>query len=129
MTTELLCLVANALWGFFLVFFEIGAKTRVAGLGWNTGNREAAPDFPPWVSRAGRALANHKENFPFFLTAVLVVHLAGREDGVSAAAAVVYVIARALHATVYVLGVKGLRGGFFAIGTASTFAILSRLLP
>lgn len=128
MTTELACLVANALWGFLLVLLEVGGKTRAAGVAWNAGNRDASPAFPAWVERAGRALGNHKENFPFFATAVIVVHLVGREDKVSAVAAVVYVVARIAHALVYVAGITGLRSALFVVGAVATLAIYARLI-
>lgn len=128
MTTDLACLVINALWGLLLVLLEIGGKTRVAGPAWNAGNREQSPDFPAWIDRTSRALGNHKENFPLFLTAVLVVHVAGRADRTSAAAAIVYVVARAVHALLYIGGVKGLRTVAFGTGLVATLAILSRLV-
>jgi uncharacterized MAPEG superfamily protein len=128
MTVDLVCLVVNAVWGFLLVMLEIGGKTRLAGTAWNAGNRQTAPTFPPWIERTGRALANHKENFPLFLTAVVVVHLAGRADNVSAIASAVYVVARAAHALLYVGGVVGARSVAFVIGSAATFVVLSRLV-
>jgi uncharacterized MAPEG superfamily protein len=127
-TIDLTCLVINALWGLVLVFIEIGGKTRAGGTAWNAGNRETEPDVPAWVQRAGRALSNHKENFPLFLTAVIVVHLAHESDRLSGIAAIVYVVARALHGLLYVGGVKGLRSVVFTIGTGSVLVILSRLL-
>lgn len=128
MTTELGCLVANALWGLVLVGIEIMGKTRVAGPEWNAGNREQEPEFPAWIERTSRALANHKENFPVFLTAVLVVHLTGQADKVSAIAAIVYVVARAGHGILYVAGVKKVRTLVFMIGTVATLVVFSRLL-
>ncbi len=127
MTTDLACLVANALWGAILVFLEIGGKTRAAGPAWNAGNRDAAPEFPGWVERSSRALANHKENFPLFLTAVLVVHLTGHADRASAVASIVYVAARVAHGLLYVGGIKGLRSGAFLTGLVATLVVLSRL--
>lgn len=128
MTLDLFCLVLNALWGFGLVLLEIGGKTRAAGMGWNAGNREKAPDVPAWVERAGRALGNHKENFPFFATAVLVVHLMGRADRVTAVASMVYVVARAAHAVCYVLGITGLRSLVYTVGVLATLGIYAKLL-
>ncbi len=128
MTVDLACLVANALWGFVLVLVEIGGKTRKAGVAWNAGNRDAAPAFPAWIDRTSRALGNHKENFPFFATAVLVVHLAGRADRVSAGAAVVYVLARVAHALVYIAGITGVRSAVFSVGAVATLVIYARLL-
>ena len=128
MTTDLVFLVANALWGFALVMFEVMAKTRVAGVEWNKGNRETTPELPAWVGRISRALANHKENFPLFLTGVLVVHLAGKNDGVAVIACGVYVVARALHSVVYIAGIQGVRSALFLVGFASTAVLYSRLL-
>ena len=128
MTVELACLVLNALWGLGLVFLEIGAKTRTAGTAWNAGNRETSPDVPPWVQRAGRALGNHKENFPLFATAIVVLHLVGRSDAVTAAAAITYVAARALHALIYVAGIKGLRSAVFGVGLLATLVLYAKLL-
>lgn len=128
MTIDLWCLVVNALWGLGLVFLEVGGKTRAGGSAWNAGNRETEPDAPPWVGRAGRALSNHKENFPLFLTAVLVVHLVGKSDRVSAVGALVYVAARALHAVLYVKGVEKVRSFAFLLGLIGVFVILSRLV-
>ena len=115
------------LWGFVLVLIEIGGKTRSAGGAWNTGNREVAPEVPAWVARAGRALVNHKENFPLFLTAVLVVHLAGRADAISAAASVVYVVARAAHGLLYIAGVPVARTAVWLAGVGATFIVFSQL--
>jgi len=128
MTVDLWCLAANALWGFFLVLIEISGKTYAAGPEWNAGNRDKSPDFPAWVERATRALNNHKENFPFFLTAVVVVHLAGKADRISATWAMVYVAARLAHGLLYIGGVKRLRSGAWVTGTVSVVIIFSRLL-
>lgn len=128
MTVDLACLVVNALWGLVLVTIEIQGKTRAGGVAWNAGNREAEPEVPAWVERAGRALSNHKENFPLFLTAVVVVHLAHESDRVSAIAAIVYVVARALHGLLYIGGVKGVRSLAHVVGLGATLVILSRLV-
>ena len=109
MTTDLWCLVAVALWGVVLVYVEVFGKTRAAGLDWNAGNRATEPTVPAWVDRASRALANHKENFPLFLTAVVVVHLAGRADARSALASLVFVGARVAHGLLCVAGIAALK--------------------
>lgn len=126
MTTDLACLAASALWGLALTFFEVGAKTRVAGVAWNKGNRDTSPKVPAWVERAGRALANHKENFPLFLTAVVVAHLLGKNDGVVAAACIVFVVARVLHGVVYIAGVEGVRSLFYVVGIGAVLTIFAR---
>jgi uncharacterized MAPEG superfamily protein len=127
MTTDLWCLVANAVWGLGLITVEITGKTKIAGVSWNKGNRDDAPQFPSWIKRTSNALANHKENFSLFMVAVLVVHLAGKADHVSALGALGYVVARALHAMLYIGGVTGLRTVAWLAGLASVLVVLSRL--
>ena len=128
MSTELLCLVINALWGQALVSIEIFGKTRAAGTRWNMGNRDRLPEFPAWVDRAGRALANHQENFPLFLTAVLVVTLTARGDALSVWGSIVYVVARIVHGLVYVAGVTGIRSAAYVVGLLATLAIYAALV-
>ena len=128
MTTDLWCLVANALWGWVLIQIEARGKTARAGLKWNMGNRDTEPDMPAWIHRARRAIANHKENFPFFLTAVVVVHLVGKADRLSGIAAIVYVVARIIHGLLYVGGVTRIRSAAYLAGLIATFTIFTRLV-
>jgi uncharacterized MAPEG superfamily protein len=127
MSIDLWCLVANALWGVVLVQAEVTGKTKAAGREWNMGNREKEPTFPDWVNRTGRALHNHKETFPLFLTAVLVVHLSGAADRVSAIACITYVIARAAHGLLYMGGITKVRSAAFLVGAGAVLVLLSRL--
>jgi len=127
MTTDLWCLVANALWGLGLVMVEISGKTKIAGFAWNYGNRDETTPFPAWIKRTGKALANHKENLPLFIIAVLVVHLAGKADHTSALAAQIYVVARAVHALLFIGGVTVLRTLAWLAGFVSVLVVLSRL--
>lgn len=128
MTTELWCLVANALWGWLIVQIEARGKTLIGGIEWNMGNRDTEPPMPAWVHRTRRAIDNHKENFPFFLTAVVVVHLAGKADRVSAIAAIVYVVMRVAHGWLYIAGVTKIRSAAYLFALMATFAIYSRLV-
>lgn len=128
MSVDLTCLVLHALWGLALVMLEIAGKTRAAGPEWNAGNRDAEPTFPAWVTRTTRALTNHKENFPLFLTAVLVVHVSGHAGRTSAIASVVYAIARAAHGVVYVAGITKVRSALFTVGLGAVIVIFAQLL-
>lgn len=128
MTTDLWCLVANALWGWVLIQIEAVGKTRAAGTEWNLSNRDSEPEWPAHVKRASRALANHKENLLLFMVAVLVVQVAGKADRVSAIAAIVYVCARIAHGLLYVFGITKIRSAAYLVGLGATIAILSRLV-
>jgi uncharacterized MAPEG superfamily protein len=61
------------------------------------------------------------------LTAVVVVHLAGKADRVSATAAIVYVIARVAHGLLYNFGITKIRSAAYLAGLGATIAILGRL--
>ncbi len=127
MSTDLWCLVANALWGVVLVQVEITGKTRAAGREWNMGNRDTEPKWPAWIERSSRALANHKEAFPLFLTAVIVVHLSGAADRTSAIASIVYAIARTVHGLLYIAGITRLRSAAFLVGFGAVIVLFTRL--
>lgn len=61
-------------------------------------------DAPYWVHRANRAHLNLVEQFGAFAGLVLVAHLAGISNGVTAGAAAVFFWARLVHAVVMIGG-------------------------
>jgi uncharacterized MAPEG superfamily protein len=129
MTTDLWCLVAFALWGVALVAFESSSKTRLGGVAWSLGNRDAQPDaLPPWLQRAGRALNNHKENFPLFATAVLVLHITGHANHLTALGAIVFLVARVLHGVIYMAGITTLRSVVWFVALGANLFMLGQLL-
>ena len=62
-------------------------------------------DYPDWVRRANRAHVNLVEQFGAFAGVVLVAHLAGISDGLTAACAAIFFWARIVHAVVFIAGV------------------------
>jgi uncharacterized MAPEG superfamily protein len=56
------------------------------------------------------------------------VQLAGKADRVSALAAATYVVARVLHAVLYMAGIKGVRSAAWSVGTVAVMVMLSRLV-
>jgi len=128
MTTDLSLLVLFTLWGLVLIYLPSGGRLRAAGVAWGLGNRDSSPEFPAWIGRAQRAAANHAENWPLFATAVVVVHLAGRADDVSALACQTFFGARVAHAVFYVSGLIGLRTGAYYLSIAALLTVYSRLL-
>jgi len=129
MTTDLWMLVLFTLWGLVLIYIPSGGRLRAAGVAWALGNREHHPEFPAWIGRAQRAAANHAENWPLFAAAVVVVHLAGRADDVSALACQVFLGARVAHAVFYLAGLIGVRTLAYYVAIAALLTVYSRLLP
>jgi uncharacterized MAPEG superfamily protein len=127
MTVELSCLLALGLWTLVLVYVPSTMRGRLAGMGWSLGNRDAPPAVPAWVERADRALRNHQENLPLFVITVVVAHLAGVHDDVTRGAAVVFVVARALHGVCYTLGLTPWRSVVFAVALLAQLAFVTRL--
>lgn len=128
MTTDLWMLGLFTLWGLVLIYVPASGRLLSAGVAWGLGNRETRPEFAPWIGRAERALTNHAENWPLFATAVVLVHLAGKGDALSAVACQVFLGARMAHALLYLVGVVGARTLSYYVGVGAMFTVWSRLL-
>ena len=81
----------------------------------------------PWAQRAIRAHTNAVENLPVFITLAVVVHLIGAGDQITAQACLVYVVARAAHYGIYVLGVPWLRTPVFLVGFGCQLVLALRI--
>ena len=129
MTTDLWALVFVALWTLPLVYVPPFGKMRATGMSWGMGNRSKEPDVPEWVKRAERAARNHLENLPLFAVVVLVAHVSGERDGVTAAAAVGFAAARVLHSFLYWFGITalGVRTGAYYLSIGCLLVMVSRL--
>ena len=67
-------------------------------------NLRDGSDLPVWAKRADRAHINLVEQYGAFAGLVVIAHLVGVSDGVTAGAAAVYFWARVLHAVVMISG-------------------------
>ncbi|MEP2784446.1 MAG: MAPEG family protein [Pseudoruegeria sp.] len=86
-------------------------------------------DLSGKTARIYRTLRNNTENLGFFTAAVAVVELSDSNTTVTAALAVIYVMARVLYVPAYVFGWVPWRSVFFCIGfLATTFMFLAALL-
>ncbi|PJE32355.1 MAPEG family protein [Pseudooceanicola marinus] len=120
MTTELIALAIVALEHVVLVFWSQMLLTRDVGPEGNAGPRDDLPDFSQQTGRLRRALANHTENFPFFIGAVAVVLLSGSANGVTATCALIYAAARAVYIPAYAFGWTPWRSVIFMCGFLAT---------
>ena len=129
MTTDLWCVVAIALWGLLFTYVPVLGRVRKAGAAWGFGNRDGPlPEVAAWVLRGERAFANHMANLTPFVVFVLVAHVIGKNDEITAIASVVFVVARVLHSLLYVVGVAYVRTLAFWASLGSMGVILSRLV-
>jgi uncharacterized MAPEG superfamily protein len=71
---------------------------------------------PLWGQRANRAHMNAVETFAPFAALVLVAHVAGKENGMTAFWAISFFWLRLIHAVVYLAGVPFIRTLVFTLG-------------
>jgi uncharacterized MAPEG superfamily protein len=128
-TIDLWCLVGLTLWTLPLIFLPPVGKMRIHGVAFGVGNRDVEPEVPAWVKRAERASANHRENLPMFAVIVLVLHVTGKADDVSAAWSITYVIGRVLHSVLYWFGINklALRSVAFYVALGALLMLVTRL--
>jgi uncharacterized MAPEG superfamily protein len=86
------------------------------------------PPLSPVAGRLKRAQDNLYETLPLFIGAVLLVHVAGRENEVSAVGAQVYFWGRVAYVPLYAFGVRHVRSIVWLISTAGLVAILYAVL-
>src|SRR6266850_8407857 len=72
--------------------------------------------LPLWGKRADRAYLNAVETFAPFAALVIVAHLAGKADAMTAFWAGCYFWLRLAHAAVYLLGIPVVRTIIFTLG-------------
>ncbi len=128
MTTDLWMLVATSAVCLLLPTVYLVGRLRVpGGLSWGTGNRSEPLNAAPWVHRAERAHVNILETLPVFAILVLVAHVSGKSNDITALGSQIYFGARVLHAIVYVVGIPFVRTLIFFASMAGLILILVQL--
>lgn len=128
MTTDLWMLAGTAVLYFTIVFlYSFGRFATAGGFVWAFGNRETALEVPPWVARAVRAQQNLTENIGPFAALVLVAHVSGNADHLTALGATLFLAARVLHTALYVGGVTYLRSFAWVAAVSGEVLILFRI--
>jgi uncharacterized MAPEG superfamily protein len=128
MTTDLLMLVLTGLLCVSIpMVYVFGEIQTPGGMEWGLGNRDKPFELPPWAARAKRAHMNLVENLGPFAVLVLVAHVTGKANAMTALGAVIFFLARVGHVAVYTMGLVGVRTVVFFIGTAGELLILLQL--
>ena len=129
MTVDLSMLVCTALLSLLMpAIYLVGRTQAPGGMQWALGNRDRPLEVAPWTARAIRAHQNLTENLAPFAVLVLVAHVAGKADGVTALGAIVFFAARVAYAAVYIAGLIGVRTAVFFVGVFGEILILSQIL-
>jgi uncharacterized MAPEG superfamily protein len=117
MTTELNYLAYTALLTATLWIPYIVSQVATNGLLRPANYVDPAPrPVPLWGRRADRAHLNAVESFAPFAALVLVAHVAGREDAMTAFWAMAFFWLRVVHALVYWFAVPFVRTIVFTLG-------------
>jgi uncharacterized MAPEG superfamily protein len=128
MTLDLTYLVwAAALTMAQLLIVIVGATMQIP-LPVLAGNRETAVEGRGWLGRAQRAHRNILESLVLFAILVLVAHVAGKANAMTALGAAVYFWARVVYAVIYLLGITWVRSLVFGVSMVGLLMILFQLV-
>ena len=84
--------------------------------------------MPLWGKRADRAYVNAIETFAPFAAMVIVAHLAGKANAMTAFWATCYFWLRLAHAVVYLLGIPLVRTIIFTLGYVAVAGIFWEII-
>jgi uncharacterized MAPEG superfamily protein len=129
MSIELKMLALTLVLAFIQILLFDVARTAQYGLKWNTGPRdEEMPPLSAQAERLRRAQNNLFETLPLFIGAVLIAHVAGRENGVTALGAQIYFWGRVVYVPLYAFGVRQIRSLVWLVSTAGLIMVAVRIL-
>ena len=117
MTADLWMLLSLALLTELLTLPPLVARSSVpGGIRWIFYNRDTElAGVPPWGGRAVRAHSNLADNLAIYAVVIGLAHFTGATNGVTQVAGMVLLIARVLHAIIYIVGIPYLRTAAFAV--------------
>ena len=110
-----------------LLLVIVGATLQVP-LPVLAGNRETAVECRGWVGRAQRAHRNMLESVALFGILVLVAHVTGKANAMTALGAAVFFWARVAYTGIYLAGITWVRSLLFAVSMTGLVVILLQLL-
>lgn len=105
-----------------------GAKKVQVGAAALAGNRENLPAATGIAGRAQRAHSNMLENIGLFAALVLVAHVSGRANEMTALGAQLFFWGRVVYAVVYLAGIPWLRTGVWFVSMVGLVLIFLQLL-
>jgi uncharacterized MAPEG superfamily protein len=128
MTTDLMMLVAAALFSIASAVPYTAGRFFGWSYQWVAGNRDSPAQDRPWMARAERAHRNLLESLPAFAALVLIAHVTGRANDATALGSVLFVGARLAYAPVYILGIIWVRTACWLAAVAGMVVIATQLL-
>jgi uncharacterized MAPEG superfamily protein len=127
MTLDLQMLVWSAALALVQMLIAVLGATGQVGLPRLAGNREDLPELTGWAGRARRAHLNMLESLAVFAIVVLVAHVAGRANEMTALGAQVFFWGRVAYAIVYMIGLPWVRTLTWAVSIVGIVLIFKEL--
>ena len=105
------------------------ARTAQYGLKWNMNSRDQSgmPALSAMAKRLERAQANLFETLPIFIGAVLIAHVSGRADSLTALGAHLYLFGRIIYVPLYAYGLSPWRSLAWIGSLIGLLMIIGRL--
>jgi len=129
MTIELKILAWTLVLAFVQILLFDFARTGQYGLKWNTGPRdEAMPPLSARAERLQRAQNNLFETLPLFIAAVLIAHVANRDNEWTAIGAQIYFWGRVIYVPLYAFGVRQIRSLVWLISLVGLIMVAVQIL-
>jgi uncharacterized MAPEG superfamily protein len=128
MSVDLTLLVWACVLAFVQAVVAASGATLQLGLPLLAGNRENLPAITGWAGRAMRAHRNMLENLVLFAGLVLVAHVAGKANAMTALGAQIFFWARVAYAVIYVAGVPWVRTGVWVVSIVGLVLIFLQLI-
>jgi len=130
MTADLWILLSLAVLTELLTLPPLVARGSVpGGIRWIFYNRDTVLEgVAPWGGRAVRAHNNLADNLAIYAAVIGLAHLTGATNGTTQVAGLVLLIARLLHAMVYIAGIPYLRTAVFAVGQLAMFVYVWQII-
>ena len=128
LSTDLWMLLAATIWCVSLTGpLVLGRTLTPGGLAWGMGNRDEPFELPAWHDRAQRAHTNMVENLAPFAVLVLVAHVTGRANEITAMASVAFLAFRIAHGVSYMMGLVPWRTVAHTASVLALFVLLAAI--
>ncbi|GAB5094670.1 MULTISPECIES: MAPEG family protein [unclassified Caballeronia] len=125
MSFELTMLAWTLILALVQVLLPAFLRNKETGLRYNAGPRDGpAPPPRKLTGRLMRAQSNLFETLPIFAVAVLIVHVAGRENALTHYGALMYFVARLCYVPLYAGGVPFVRSLVWLISIVGIVLLL-----
>ncbi|MEO1185368.1 MAG: MAPEG family protein [Cyanobacteria bacterium J06636_27] len=125
MTLELWMLLGSSMLLFVLVMLQQLHVDLTLGPKYALSNREEPKPDTGISGRIDRAILNLRENLLLFAPVVLVLAIVEISNGITQNGAIVFFVARIVHAFTYVIGITGVRSLAWFAGIVGIGMMLS----